>query len=185
MSTVETSESTIETIETSESTELNYEQIKKRIKELKSNYDILYEDSKETDRQRRELGGKYNLQTKQLKELDKEIKKYENYILQETILDDDIRSKPGFNLLTIDEIHSIIKGVDKTDYTKYGIKRFADIEHVISMVLEVKQIYPTWKLEFMRVCGSYDTVPPKNYYEFEFITPDGIRFSRGGLKICD
>jgi hypothetical protein len=167
---------------TAETTELNYEQIKQQILELKSNYDILYEDSKVTDRQRRELGGKYNVQTQKLTELDKEIKKYESYILQETILDDNIRSKPGFNLLTIDELSSIIKGLDKTDYTKYGRKRFHDVDDVIDTIIEVKQLYPSWKLEHIRVSGSFDTMPPRNFYEYDFITPDGIRFSRGGFK---
>ena len=53
---------------------------------------------------------------------------------------------------------------------------------IIDTIIEVKQLYPSWKLEYVRVCGSFDTMPPKSLYEFDFITPEGVRFSRGGCK---
>lgn len=150
-----------------------------KIAELKSKYDILSEDIILLHKQKRIIDSRIYSQEKELKELKKQINEYENCILQETIIDDNIRSKPGFHLLTINEINAIVKGIDKTDYSKYGQPRFSDISKVIDNILKVKNLYPTWILEYMRKCGQYDTMPPQNFYEFDFKTQEGLIFSSG------
>ena len=57
-----------------------------------------------------------------------------------------------------------------------------DLEQVINFVLEIKTIYPGWKLQKLDHTGGRDSLPPLNWYEYSFITPEGHCFNYGGIK---
>mgnify|MGYP007025789847 CR=1 FL=1 len=58
----------------------------------------------------------------------------------------------------------------------YGNPRIMDLEEAVNFVLETKKMYTGWKLNMIIKIGQYDTLPPKNLYEYTFITSENIRF---------
>jgi len=101
-----------------------------------------------------------------------------------TVFYQDIQNIPNFDLLTKDDLFKISKAIDKTDYNfnyncnsdkKYH--RFIDLENVVKYIIQVKQIYPLWKLTYINKFGKIDIYPPKNCYTYHFITQEGLEFS--------
>jgi hypothetical protein len=58
-----------------------------------------------------------------------------------------------------------------------------DLEKVINFVLQIKTMYPGWKLKRLDQSGQRDSVPPINWYKYSFITPEGHCFDYGGFKV--
>jgi len=171
-----TSETNTSVAETSE--------IRQIIASLEIEYKILAEEAGLLDKQRRELGKEYIIKEAALTQIKNTLKEYETFISHELMFEDEkIKGKKGFELLTQDELKVIVKGIDKTDYTKYGRHRFFDVDKIVDNILQVKLPYPSWELTQLRKCGSVDSMPPYNYYEMDFKTPEGFIFSRGGFKV--
>ncbi len=119
-----------------------------------------------------------------INELNKQMAEYEiksktlGKIIQEykdIIACGDLQSTPGFDKLSQEEQNQIVKSMDKTDYTKYDsdVPRFYDLEKLVQKVLDLKTKYSSWVLKSIVNSGNDGSIPPKNYYEFTFLLPDG------------
>jgi hypothetical protein len=165
-----------------ETSVMDTSEIKQIISTLEIEYKILEEEANLLDKQRREIGKEYIIKEAALTQIKNKLKEYEMFICHETMFDDDrIKSKNGFGLLTQNELMVIIKGIDKTDYNKYKRYRFSDVDRIVDNILQVKLPYPSWELKQLKKCGMIDSMSPY-CYEMDFKTPEGLIFSRGGIK---
>jgi hypothetical protein len=136
---------------------------------------------------RKELFYKIRELNKQMAEYDEKSNRLKKFIqdLKDMIACGDMSLTPGFNKLTEEEQKIIVKGMDKTDYTKYSpeVARFYDLERLIQNVLDFKVKYPGWVLKSVIKSGQHDTMPPENYYKFSYMSPHGHYFTFGGIEI--
>lgn len=113
---------------------------------------------------------------KEIKEIDtnkkiilKEIKRREDIEEAKNVINEDIRSIEGFEMLSEDELSIITKNMDRTDYRKYGnCPRFYDLERICKEVIQMKTRYPKWTLKDLSRGGQYDTLPPQIFYRYEY-----------------
>ncbi len=120
---------------------------------------------------------------KQLAECEAKSKKLEKIIQDyKDIIDyGNLDSTPGYSELTQQEQNLIVTGMDKKYYTQYGsiVPRFCDLEQLVQQVLDFKVKYPGWVLQSIIKSGfdtTIDTIPPKNYYKFTYLSPHGDNF---------
>lgn len=106
-----------------------------------------------------------------------------NDILESENVFKDIQEIEGFNTLIEQELLAISKGMDKTDYRKYGdFPRWKDVEEITKEVIEVKKLYPGWILQRVAAGGTYDTMPPQTFYRYTYKTPQGHYMNYGGIE---
>ena len=116
-------------------------------------------------------------------ELSKEINNLKKIMEMENILES-VQELEGLNSLSQNELTTITKGMDKTDYRKYGkCPRFLDLERLLKEVIEFKKLYPGWLLEDLVNTGQYDTLPPQTFYRYTYKTPQGHLMSNGGMQL--
>ena len=94
-------------------------------------------------------------------------------------------TKPLFtNGLDSNEILTIIRNMDKTDYKLPSI-RFIDINKIITDVVNIKKKYTNWKLINMNFIPDKSTggnvALPKNKYMYVFVDDQNIPLSIGPL----
>jgi hypothetical protein len=163
---------------------VNLDELKREFETLNNERNNLHEEGKQLQKQLNELQKLKNLQATTLKTCEKRMVEIKHIIFTENIFNEEIIAKfADFHLLCEDELIEIIKGIDKTDYTKYDKPKIMDLEQVINFVLEIKTMYPGWKLKSLNKVGQRDSLPPVNWYEYSFITPKGHCFDYGGIKI--
>ena len=117
---------------------------------------------------------------KELTEKKKLLRTFEIKYSINTVFYQDIQNIPNFNLLTKDDLFKISESIDKTDYTSISngkYPRFIDLENIVKYIIQIKEIYPLWKLTYINKFGKIDTYPPKNCYTYHFVTPEGLMFS--------
>ena len=121
---------------------------------------------------------------KDLKIIDREVKRREEIEEAKNIIGTDISSIEGFELLSNDELSIITTNMDKTDYRKHGVPiRFYDLERICREVINMKKKYPKWTLTSLARGGRYDTLPPHTFYRYEYKDEDGYYFNVGGIKL--
>ena len=163
---------------------VNVEELKQEFETLNSERKKLHEEEKQLYKQIRELQKLKNLQAASLKTCEKRMIEIQNILFTQNIFNEETMSKfTDFHLLSANDIKQISKGLDKTDYTKYGKPRIMDLENVVNFILRIKKLYPTWNLDLLQKTGQQDSLPPKNIYEYTFITPEGDHFIYGGLQV--
>ena len=123
-----------------------------------------------------------NLYENKKKDLSKKIKKLEEIIETENVFET-VQNIEGLDTLLQEELVAISKGMDKTDYRKYGnYPRWHDLERLVNEVIAFKKLYPGWILESLAGGGQYDTLPPKTFYIYTFKTPQGHYMSMDGIE---
>lgn len=163
---------------------INLEELKQELESLNSERDTLKNEGTQLQKQSRELRKLINLKEASLQTCERRIFQIKNILFSQNIFNEETMSKfTDFHLLSADELTLIIKGLDKTDYTKYGKPRIMDLENVVNFILRIKKLYSTWNLDLLQKTGQQDSLPPGNIYEYTFITPEGHRFIYGGLQI--
>lgn len=156
---------------------MNYSDIKTKIATLNDEYNDCQNSQSQIINEKRELQKKENNIRNKIKEITKKIQELEDILLTENI-ENSISSINGFELLTQSELAIIYKGMDKTDYRKYGnYPRFIDMEKIIKTLIKTKKKYSGWVLYNLNKRGQIDIMPPDNFYEYTFITPDNVYFS--------
>jgi hypothetical protein len=156
------------------------EDYSKLILDLQSEIDVLkIEDNNNKKEQLKRYTEKKRVE-KELIEKRKLLQIYEIKNSITTVFYEDIQNIPNFDLLTKDDLFKISNAIDKKDYNvnsdaKYP--RFIDLENVVKYIIQVKQIYPLWELNYINKFGKIDTYPPKNCYTYHFTTPEGLIFS--------
>ena len=89
----------------------------------------------------------------------------------------------GFNLLTENELHIIIRNMDKNDYRKFGnYPRWLDLERIIKSIIDIKNIYPNWILTNLSSDLQYQTIPPQNFYNYEYKDGNNKYFNKKFVK---
>lgn len=118
-----------------------------------------------------------------LKIIDREVKRRQDIEEAKNIICSDIWSIVGFELLSEDELSIITTNMDRTDYRKHGVGiRFYDLDRICREVINIKQKYPKWTLTSLARGGQYDTLPPHTFYRYEYKDEDGCYFNLGGIK---
>lgn len=154
------------------------EQLKIELNELDIKYKDLSKKNREIQKEINNLTNKKNI-------ISKKIKKLEDIIESENLFSS-VDKLESFDLLTKLELVEISKGIDKTDYRKFGnFPRWIDLEKVIKEVIEFKKQYPGWILDKIEKKGQLDTLPPKTYYKYTYKTPLGHYLTYGGIEIID
>lgn len=106
-----------------------------------------------------------------------------NDILESENVFKDIEEIEGFDALTQLELIAISKGMDKTDYRKYGnFPRWKDVEEITKEVIKLKKFYPSWILQRISSAGQYDLMPPRTFYRYTYKTPEGYIMTYGGME---
>jgi hypothetical protein len=165
---------------------VNLDELKQEFDTLNNEHKNLYEEGTQLQKQLNELEKLKKIQEIRLKTCEKRMVEIKNIKFTKNIFNEEIVSKfADFHLLCEDELIKIIEGIDKTDYTKYDaqVPRIMDLEKVINFVVKIKTTYPGWKLKKLDNTGGRDSLPPVNWYEYSFITPEGHCFNYGGIKI--
>ena len=104
-------------------------------------------------------------------------------ILNSVHVFDDVRHLDGFDLLSEPELTIISTKMDREDYRQYGRPRWMDVEMICKSVIEMKKRYPTWQLQNLSKAGQYDTLPPGNFYKYEYKDEYDCHFDIGGIKV--
>lgn len=165
---------------------VNLDELKQEFETLNNERTKLHNEGKELHKQTSELQKLRDLQATSFKACEKRMVEIKNIIFTENIFNEETMAKfTDFHLLCEDELIKIIEGIDKTDYRKYDKPRIMDLEKVINFVLEIKTVYPGWKLKSVDKAGQRDSLPPINWYRYSFITPRGHCFDYGGFKVVD
>ena len=165
-------ENTIVNIERS-----NLEELDQELKCLNNKLLLLKHQSKGLQKDMEELSISKSRNFINLQNCEKRIFEIECIVTSEYIFDDPTISQiPDFHLLSINELKVITKCINTTDYTNYGSPRIKELKSVITFVLQIKKLYPTWKLDMLRIKAQYGSFLPKNLYEYRFLTPEGIHF---------
>lgn len=149
--------------------------------ELNDLHDALNEKKRTIKIEREIAKNALRIVEKELSDIEDKIKR----ILQENVRRKDIaesktmigekeKNIDGFNLLSEDELSIIAKNMNKTDYRKYGVPRWMDLENIIKTVVEMKNSYPKFTLTNLDIGGQIDTMPPETFYRYEF-TDDNDR----------
>lgn len=145
-------------------------QVDSEEKELSKTYIDLQKTLREYDSKKRELR--------------KEIFRLNDILESENVFKD-IEEIEGFDTLTQLELIAISKGMDKTDYRKYGdYPRWKDVEEITKEVIEFKKLYPSWILQRVSNAGQYDLMPPRTFYKYTYKTPQGHLMTYGGIQEC-
>ncbi len=161
------------------------EQIK-QIKELKNKLDEDYILRTNLMKSRRELEEQHANLLDKIRKVDsniydfkKQIEDLENLIKAANCYEHFVKLDSS-NLLSEQERVIIIAGMDKKDYTQYCgyIKRWFDLDSIISQVIEIKKDYPDWILYSLKLLDKQDDrYPPLNVYKYTFKTPKGQCFT--------
>ena len=160
-----------------ENTQVNTEELNLELKRLYGEQIILASEAEGLRKQTKELAIIKNKNTAGLKNCEKRILEIENILLTADIFNETttiIAKFTDFHLLSRDELTIITSGIDTTDYTAYGKPRIMDLEAVLTIVLKIKKLYPSFTFNMLRKKGQYDTLPPQNMYEYTFLTPEGL-----------
>ena len=104
-------------------------------------------------------------------------------ILNSVHVFDDVRHLDGFDLLSEPELTIISTKMDREDYRQHGRPRWMDVEMICKSVIEMKKRYPTWQLQNLSKAGQYDTLPPGNFYKYEYKDEYDCYFDIGGIKV--
>jgi hypothetical protein len=155
---------------------------KNNIINLKTELIQVEDELKELNKIYMQYRKKINLCENRKKELSKEIKKLIEIIETENVFET-VQNIEGLDTLLQEELVAISKGMDKTDYRKYGnYPRWYDLERLVNQVILFKRLYPGWILESLASGGQYDTLPPQTFYRYTFKTPQGHYWSMGGIE---
>ena len=163
--------------------EKSTEELKYFVDELQQQYNILTNERKKMNEERKILESKINnIFTKNTLIRD-EIKRREDIIESKEILKKQTQNIEGIELLTEDEIVIITSKMNRTDYRKNGnYPRFIDLDRICKEVIEIKKRYPQWKLSKMGQKGQYDTLPPHVFYMYEYKDQFNTLYSIGGIN---
>ena len=163
--------------------EKSTEELKSFVDELQQQYNILTNERKKINEERKILESKIsNIFTKNTLIKD-EIKRREDIIKSKEILKEQTQNIEGIELLTEDEIVIITSKMNRTDYRKNGnYPRFIDLERICKEVIEIKKRYTQWKLSKMGQKGQYDTFPPHVFYMYEYKDQFNTLYSIGGIN---
>ena len=102
-----------------------------------------------------------------------------------------VLSVDGFDTLATEELTAISTGMDRTNYKTitraislrgHQIPRWIDAERLIKEVINFKKMYPGWVLSKVEIAGQYETFPPKTFYKFTYLTPQGHHMTHGGMR---
>ena len=86
---------------------------------------------------------------------------------------EDIKSIEKYELLSEDEMIIIHKNMNKT----YGVTdRFVDLERICKEVIDIKNIYPKWKLINLKIYQREDLLLPYSHYNYEYKDATGNSF---------
>ena len=86
---------------------------------------------------------------------------------------EDIKSIEKYELLSEDEMIIIHKNMNKT----YGVTdRFVDLERICKEVIDIKNIYPKWKLINLKIYQQEDLLLPYSHYNYEYKDATGNSF---------
>jgi hypothetical protein len=161
---------------------MEFAEAKNNIIKLKTELIQVEDEYKELNKIYMEYRKKINLCENRKKELSKEIKKLIEIIETENVFET-VQNIEGLDTLLQEELVAISKGMDKTDYRKYGnYPRWHDLERLVNEVIAFKKLYPGWILESLAGGGQYDTLPPKTFYIYTFKTPQGHYMSMDGIE---
>ena len=151
---------------------------------LRNVYDVLLSETRELQKQKRQLQQQESVKTAVMLKTANRIKAIKDSLVAETVFYEMLIAKvANVHLLCKDEMDEIIKGIDKKDYTKYGCAPIQDLEQVVELILRIKQLHPTWKFHKLCKSGQRDSVPPINFYQYAFMTPENFKFVLGGIEI--
>jgi len=132
---------------------------------------------------------------KQLDEINKEIinHKEAKSKLEPKILCELHMREPELDSLkdnfTYNEIESIVRGMDKTDYNRgFGEKKsksypkYLDLDMIVESINKVKNIHKNWHIHGVYKVYSEDSYPPRNYYEYEYVDENKTHYTVGRWK---
>ena len=71
-------------------------------------------------------------------------------------------------LISIGEFQAIFNGIEKTDYTQYGLSRWRDLEQIINDIIERKKEHKICKLKKLFIEYSLETFIPYNKYCYQY-----------------
>jgi len=158
----------------------NEEDYSKFISDLQSEIDILKTEENDIRIEQSKRYTEKKRIEKELLEKKKLLKIYEIKLSMNTDFYQYIQNIPNFDLLTKDDLFKISGAIDKRNYNLKSdgeYPRFIDLENVVKYIIQVKQTYPLWELTYIDKYGKIDTYPPKNFYKYNFLTPEGLLFS--------
>jgi vacuolar-type H+-ATPase subunit E/Vma4 len=141
---------------------------------LNAEYSDIKQKNDELKRDRCELVKKINSNEIEMVKYKEKITHLTNMAEVENVMDY-VKNIEGFDLLEKGEITIIIANMDKTDYTKYNCVRWIDLEKLVKEVINIKKKY-NWTLIYLTSGGRIDTMPPTNFYKFEYKDEDGLMF---------
>jgi hypothetical protein len=138
----------------------------------------LYNEIYAFQNQRKSLYDQINEKYKTIKEINKDIQKNQDRVIEIKLFKNDIiRSIPGLELVSLDSLRIIEKSVDAYDYIQMGVPKYIYFEKIIKTIINIKLKYPTWKLNKLKKGAMYNTIQPEVLYEYEFKTGDGMMFT--------
>jgi hypothetical protein len=138
----------------------------------------LYNEIYAFQKQRKSLYDQINEKYKTIKEINKDIQKNQDRVIEIKLFKNDIiRSIPGLELVSLDSLRIIEKSIDAYDYIQMGVPKYIYFEKIIKTIINIKLKYPTWKLNKLTKGAMYNTIQPEVLYEYEFKTGDGMMFT--------
>lgn len=82
------------------------------------------------------------------------------------------------NIISINEMKELCRGMDKSNYSDYGCDTFLDIDRLTKLVINEKLKLKEKNLDFevsnVKLILSQDSCPPKNYYKITYKNSDNF-----------
>ena len=167
---------------------LNIAEAKSEIIELTAKLKTINSEFKIIDRQFRPYQEEYQKSSQiyrfKRNEISRKIKELKTIVETENMFES-VENIEGYNTLSQSELFAISRGMDKTDYRNDSrvTQRFIDLERLVREVIEFKKKIPDWILREISVSFQYDTLPPKTFYKFTYLTPEGHHMSYGEARM--
>lgn len=70
--------------------------------------------------------------------------------------------------ITHNDLILIFEGMDKTDYTQCGCKRWLNLEYLLNEVINRKKENSSLELKSVKIVKILETFPPQNKYYMNF-----------------
>ncbi len=154
------------------------QQIEEQLAQLKLKFNELTKQHKDLHAEYKIIAAKFRATGDEKDKITKQIKNLQFSIETKSAFDM-FGELDTLSVISKQEQIIIIKGMDKTDYTKYGKERWMDLNKIIDHIIKIKKEYPDWVLKNLIKTGQYDSQPPMNMYKYTFIAPNDLEFSWG------
>ena len=158
------------------------EELELILKNLNEQNDELRTQLEKNNAERKQINSNTTANRVGLEIVLKELQRRDDIINSHHVFDD-VRHLDGFDLLSEHELIIISTKMDRQDYRQYKRPRWIDLEMICKSVIEMKKRYPTWQLLNLCKEGQYDTMPPGNFYKYEYKDEHDCYFNIGGIKV--